>query len=101
MGNNNNLEGETSEICCCCCCLATKSYLTPNPPGSFVHGISQAKILDCVVISFSRGCSQPGNQTQISVSPVLAGRFFTTEPPGKPPVIITTCYLEEKERNTE
>ena len=28
-------------------------------PGSFVHGISQAKILEWVAISFSRGSSQP------------------------------------------
>ena len=31
--------------------------------GSSVHGISQAKILEWVVISFSRGCSRPSNQT--------------------------------------
>ena len=30
-----------------------------SPPGSFVHGIFQAKILECVAISFSRGSCQP------------------------------------------
>jgi len=43
-------------------------------PGSFVHGILQARILEWVAISFSRGSSQPRNQTQISHT---AGRFFT------------------------
>ena len=30
-----------------------------NPPGSFVHRILQARILEWVAISFSRGSSQP------------------------------------------
>ena len=51
---------------CCCCCLVTKSYLilcNPmdcSPPGFSVHRISQAKILESVAISFSRGSSWPG-----------------------------------------
>ena len=53
-------------------------------PGSSVHGISQARILKWVAISFSRGSSQPRDQTKSPVSPSLAGRFFTTETPGKP-----------------
>ena len=43
-------------------------------PGSSVHGISQARILECVAISFSRGSSQPRDQTWVSCT---AGRFFT------------------------
>ena len=35
-------------------------------PGSSVHGISQAKILEWVAIPFSRGSSQPGNETRCS-----------------------------------
>ena len=35
-------------------------------PGSFVHGISQARILEWVVISFSRESSQPRDQTCVS-----------------------------------
>ena len=37
-----------------------------SPPGSSVHGISQARILEWVVISFSRGSSQPRDQTHVS-----------------------------------
>ena len=36
------------------------------PPGSSVHGISQARILELVAISFSWGSSQPGDWTCIS-----------------------------------
>ena len=52
-----------------------------SPPGSFVHGIFQARILECVSMSYSRGSSQPRDWTHIFW---IAGRFFTTEPPGKP-----------------
>ena len=37
-----------------------------SPPGSSVHGILQARILEWVAISFSKGSSQPGDQTQVS-----------------------------------
>ena len=37
-----------------------------SPPGSSVHGISQARILKWVVISFSRGSSPPRDGTQVS-----------------------------------
>ena len=49
-------------------------------PGSSVHGIFQARILEWVAISFSRGSSQSKNQTQVSC---IAGRFFTLWATGK------------------
>ena len=52
-----------------------------SPLGSSVLGISQARILDWVAISLSRRSSWPNDWTHISC---LAGRFFTTQPPGKP-----------------
>ena len=51
-------------------------------PGSFVHGILQARILEWVAISSSRGSSQCRDQTHISCISCTAGRFF--EPTGKP-----------------
>ena len=39
-----------------------------------VHGILQARILEWVAIPFSRGSSQPKDQTQVSH---IAGGFFT------------------------
>ena len=45
-----------------------------SPSGSSVHGISQARILEWVAISFSRGSSQPRDRTQVSCT---AGGFFT------------------------
>ena len=52
-----------------------------EPPGSSVHGIFQARILDWAANSFSRDLSDTGLKP---TSPVLAGGFFTTESPGEP-----------------
>ena len=52
-----------------------------SPPGSSVHGISQARIQEWVTISSSRGSFQPRNLTCVAC---IAKSFFTTEPPGKP-----------------
>ena len=43
-------------------------------PGSSVHGILQARILEWVAMPSSRGSSQPRDQTQV---PPVTGRFFT------------------------
>ena len=45
-----------------------------SPPGSFVHGIPQARILAWVAISFSKGSSQTRDRTQVSN---IAGKLFT------------------------
>ena len=42
-------------------------------PGSSVHGILQARILEGVAISFSRGSSRPRDRTQVSL---IGGRLF-------------------------
>ena len=46
-----------------------------DPMDYKVHGILQARILECVAILFSRGSSQPRDQTQVSC---FAGGFFTS-----------------------
>ena len=60
-------------------CLTLCDPIDGSPPGSSVHGILQARILEWVAIPFSRGCSQPRGWTQVSC---IAGIFFTPEPPG-------------------
>jgi len=55
-----------------------------RPPGSSVHRIFQARILEWVAISFSSDLPDPGMEPMSLASPTLAGRFFTTVPPGKP-----------------
>ena len=54
--------------------LVAQSCPVLCPPGSSVHGISQARILEWIAIFFSRGSSQPRNWTQVSC---ITCRFFT------------------------
>ena len=49
-----------------------------SPPGSSVHEISQARILEWVAISFSRESPQLRDLTCFSVSPALACEIFIT-----------------------
>ena len=66
-------------------CPTFANLIVCSLPGSSVHGICQARILEWVDISFSRGSSQPRDRTHISC---IAGGFFTAEPPGKPRQLI-------------
>ena len=93
---------------CCvmlCCCLVLRTIIVLlfilihvwlckpmdySPSCSSVHTISQAKILERIVISFSRGCSRTRYQT---LSPALADGFSITEKPRKPLVDDTSLGL--------
>ena len=55
--------------------------------GSSVHGILQARILEWVVMSSSRGSSWLRDQTCISYVSCIAGGFFTAESSGKPQLL--------------
>ena len=61
-------------------------------PCSSVHGTGQARIPEWVGISFSRDLPDPGIEPK---SPALTGRFFTTEPPGKPTGKILLLIMKE------
>ena len=65
---------------CAALCLVAQSPCDPmdcSPPGSSVHGILQARILEWVAIPFSRGSSWPR-------SPTLQVDSLPAEPSGKP-----------------
>ena len=66
-------------------------------PGSSVHGILQARILEWVAMLFSTGSSQPRDQTQVSC---IAGRFFivwaTREAPRRPLVITYSFFCRHQ-----
>ena len=60
-----------------------------SPPGSFVHGILQARILEWVAIPFT-GDSNPGIESR---SPALQADSLQSEPRGKP--TLTRVYVTE------
>ena len=67
---------------CCVLSRSVKSDWTCDPPDcnlpdALVHGTFQARILERVAISFSRGFSQPRDQTHISCVSYVAGGFST------------------------
>ena len=66
-------------------CLILCNPMDYSPPGSSVHGIVQASILEWVVISSSRGSSQPKHQTHISYIYLhWQVGSLPLAPPGKP-----------------
>ena len=62
-------------------CPALHGPVNCSPPGSSLHGISQARTLGWAAVPFSRGSPQPRDPTHICCT---AGRLFNAEPPGKP-----------------
>ena len=70
-------------MCMCMCakslrlCQTLCDSMDCSLPGSSVHGILQARILEWVAMPSSRGSSQPRDGTQVSC---ITGRFFATEP---------------------
>ena len=61
-------ESEIAQLCLTFC-----DPVDCSQPGSSIHGILQARILEWVAISFSRGSSQPRDWTRVSC---IAGRQF-------------------------
>ena len=71
----------TSEISESESCSVMSDSVTSWTPGSAVHGILQARIVEWVVISFSRGSSQPEIEPR---SLALQADSLLSESPGKP-----------------
>ena len=66
-------------------CQTLYDPMVCSPPGSSVHRISQARILEWVAIFPSPGdLLDPWVKLVFPLSLALVGRFSTTEPPGKP-----------------
>ena len=57
-------------------CLTLYDPMDWGPPGSSVHRISQARVLEWVAISYSKGSSNPEIELVSLASPALAGEFF-------------------------
>ena len=57
-------------------CLTLYDSMDCSPPGSSVHGILQARILEWAAISSSRDLPDPGVEPASLASPALAGEFF-------------------------
>ena len=85
-----NLVFSSDYVCTCMCsldgyvCSVVSNSLRPHGlylQGSSIHGIFQARILEWVAISFTRGSSQSRDRTRVSHT---AGRLFTIWATRKP-----------------
>ena len=84
-------------------CLTLSDPMDCSQPGSSVHGILQARILEWVAMPSSRGSSYPGIESR---SPTLQADSLPSEPPEKPYVESRTWYNDlickaETETQTE
>ena len=73
-------------MCVCVCAQLYPTLCDPmgySLPGSSVHRVFQARILELPVPS-PADLPDPGIEPMSLASPALAGGFFTVEPPGKP-----------------
>ena len=73
MGKEDVAHAYSGILCVhvCMCSVAQSSLCDPvdySPPGSSVHGVSQARILEWVAISSSKGSNQPKDQTPVSAA---------------------------------
>ena len=98
-----NLKDEP--LCVCVCvrvhmrfqsCPALCDPVDSGLPGFSLHGISQARILEWVAISSSRGSSRLRMSPGSLVSPALAGRFFTSVRPRKPKGVFVTSLKRKR-----
>ena len=69
-----------------------------SPPGSSVHSISQARILDWLPFPSPGDLPDPGIKP---ASPALTGRFFTIEPPGKPQLNLAVLKFSHYSRKNK
>ena len=76
-------QRQISSVCAKLCPTLCDS-MHCGPQGSSVHGLLQARILKRVAMPYSRGSSWPRDQTHVFWGSCITGRFFTTEPQGKP-----------------
>ena len=81
-------------------CPTLHNPIDCGPQGPSVHGILQARILEWITISFSRGSSQPRDQTLLPYVSCTAGGFFTISTPwGAPRYIYNTTLMAESQED--
>ena len=66
-------------VCVCVCSVVTVAHRAPLSMGFF-----RQEYLSRLPFPSPGDLPDPGIEPTSPVSPVLAGRFFTTEPPGRP-----------------
>ena len=90
------------EAICSMCAQSCQTLCDPmdcSPPDSSLQRILEERILKWVAIFFSKDLSHPGIEPVYLLSPALAGRFFSTSPPGKPNRYVKLCITVQNVGN--
>ena len=80
-------------------CLTLCDSMDCSPPGSSVHGILQARLLEWVAMPSSRDLPDPGIESVPLLSPALASGFFTTSTTNSF-LIFRFCYIIKREKGS-
>ena len=86
-------EDLSSHVSYCGCLVAKSCPCDPtdcSPPDSCVHTVSQARIPECVAMSFSKRSSQPRDQNHVSK---LQTNSLPLRHQGSPLFTLSTIYL--------
>ena len=92
LTHNSCMHGQSLQLC-----TTLWDPMDRSLPGSSVHGILQAKILEWVAMPSSRGFSSLRVWMWVSCSFCIAGGFFTSEPQGSPTVRKKVIEESQKE----
>ena len=95
-----NIDSLRYADACMLCRFSCAQLCNPmdlSPPGSSVHKILQAKILEWVAISFSKGSSCPRNQSLVSYISCVGRRVLTTNTIWEAWFAVDTTQMAESE----
>ena len=82
--------------CFSCVLLFETSWTIYSPPGSSIHGIHQARILEWLPFLSPEDLPNPGIEPAPLATPALPGRCFITESPVKPIPSETSTFNQPK-----
>ena len=82
--------------CCAQLCLTLCGLMDRSPPGPSVHGIFQARILEWVAISYSKGSSQPRDWTHVSCVSCIGSTIFTAYATWEAPLEVKLNHKTKK-----
>ena len=103
-GKQTCRSGGVMRFTVCMCahpCPTLWDSMDCSPPGSSDHGLFQARILEWVAISYSRGSSQPRDRTRVPCVSCL-GRWILYHGTawkasvGSLPLFFGSCFLNRK-----
>ena len=91
------------EVCVCAkslqSCLSLCNPMDCSPPGSSVHGILQARILEWVAMPFSRGSSWPRDRTHVSYVSCTGKWIFTTSATWEAQLIFSVVLISAEQQS--